>query len=584
LTREEMKKKSALSIFFSYYKPHRKLLVLDLFCAVMAALLDLIFPLITRYSLQSLLPDRLFLAFFLIMGSMVLIQFIRGIFSFFVSYKGHILGVRFEADIRNDLFAHMQTLSFGFFDKNRTGQLMNRVTGDLFEISELSHHGPEQLVSSAASILGGLAVMFLIQWRLALVITITFPLVILLIAGMRKRLNHASLKVKERLAGINNEMESCLSGMRTAKAFANEPKEAEKFQTANGLYVDAKGKFYKNMGLFHASQDFSLSVINIVVIAFGGLLIMQGRFDTVELITFTLYISAFLNPIRQILALVEQLTAGTAGFQRFLELMRTDPDIQDRADAVSMKRPRGEIQFRDVSFSYDGVNSVLSHVNLTVAAGETLAVVGPSGGGKTTLCQLIPRFYDVTGGAVTIDGQDVRNVTQLSLRQNIGIVQQDVFLFAGSILDNIRYGRLDATLDEVMEAARKAEIHQDILNMPNGYDTYVGERGVMLSGGQKQRIAIARVFLKNPPILILDEATSALDSVTELRIQTALEALSAGRTTILIAHRLSTIRNANEIIVVEDDGIAEQGSHESLLARGGAYAKLYQVQQSLKTL
>lgn len=581
MTREQMKQSKPLPIFLSYYKPHKRLLALDLSCAVMASLLDLIFPLVTRYSLQTLLPYRMFLAFFLIMGSMILIQLLRSFFSYVVSFKGHILGVRFEADIRDDLFRHMQTLSFGFFDRNRTGQLMNRVTGDLFEISELSHHGPEQLCSSAASIIGGLAVMFVIQWRLALVITLVFPLVIFIIFLMRGKMNRASLEVKERLAGINNEMESSISGMRTAKAFANEEKEQEKFQTSNRLYVGAKGKFYKSMGLFHASQDFCLSFINIVVILFGGLLIMQGQFDAVDLITFTLYISAFLNPIRQILALIEQLTSGSAGFQRFLELMRTDPEITDKEGAVPMARAKGKIRFEDVSFSYDGINPVLSHVNLTVSAGETLAVVGPSGGGKSTLCQLIPRFYEATEGNVFIDDFNIKDVTQLSLRQNIGIVQQDVFLFAGTILENIRYGKRDASLEEVMEAAKQAEIHDDILKMPNGYETYVGERGIMLSGGQKQRIAIARVFLKNPPILILDEATSALDSVTELRIQTALEALSHGRTTILIAHRLSTIRNAQEIIVIEDDGIAEQGSHEDLMRANGIYAKLYQVQQML---
>ncbi|MDD4509796.1 MAG: ABC transporter ATP-binding protein [Oscillospiraceae bacterium] len=576
-----MKQSKPIRIFLSYYKPHKRLLALDLSCAVMASLLDLIFPLVTRYSLQTLLPHRMFLSFFLIMGSMILIQLLRSFFSYAVSFKGHILGVRFEADIRDDLFRHMQTLSFGFFDQNRTGQLMNRVTGDLFEISELSHHGPEQLCSSAASILGGLAVMFVIQWRLALVITLVFPLVIFIIFLMRGKMNRASLEVKERLAGINNEMESSISGMRTAKAFANEEKEQEKFQTSNRLYVGAKGKFYKSMGLFHASQDFCLSFINIVVILFGGLLIMQGQFDAVDLITFTLYISAFLNPIRQILALIEQLTSGSAGFQRFLELMRTDPEITDKEGAVPMARAKGKIRFEDVSFSYDGINPVLSHVNLTVSAGETLAVVGPSGGGKSTLCQLIPRFYEATEGNVFIDDFNIKDVTQLSLRQNIGIVQQDVFLFAGTILENIRYGKRDASLEDVMEAAKQAEIHDDILKMPNGYETYVGERGIMLSGGQKQRIAIARVFLKNPPILILDEATSALDSVTELRIQTALEALSHGRTTILIAHRLSTIRNAQEIIVIEDDGIAEQGSHEDLMRANGIYAKLYQVQQML---
>ena len=403
MTREQMKHTKPIRIFLSYYAPHKRLLALDLFCAVMASLLDLIFPLVTRYSLQNLLPDRLFLAFFLIMASMILIQFLRSIFSYIVSCKGHILGVRFEADIRDDLFSHMQTLSFGFFDQNRTGQLMNRVTGDLFEISELSHHGPEQLISSAASILGGLAVMFVIQWRLALIITLVFPIVITLIVRMRKRMNRSSLRVKERLAGINNEMESSISGMRTAKAFANENKEQEKFHASNRLYVGAKGEFYKAMGLFHASQDFFLSFINIVVIMFGGFLIMQGQFDTVELITFTLYISAFLNPIRQIMALIEQLTAGTAGFQRFLELMGTDPEIIDKEDASSMGRAKGEIRFENVSFSYDGIHSVLSHVNLTIPAGETLAVVGPSGGGKSTLCQLIPRFYEVTEGAIYVD-------------------------------------------------------------------------------------------------------------------------------------------------------------------------------------
>ncbi|MGI6498712.1 MAG: ABC transporter ATP-binding protein [Oscillospiraceae bacterium] len=581
MTREQMKHTKPIRIFMSYYKPHKRLLALDLFCAVMAALLDLIFPLVTRYSLQNLLPQNLFFTFFLIMGSMILIQLIRAFFSYIVAYKGHILGVRFEADIRNDLFRHMQTLSFGFYDQNRTGQLMNRVTGDLFEISELSHHGPEQLCSSAAAIIGGLAVMFVIQWRLALVITLAFPLVIFLIFLMRGKMNRASLAVKERLAGINNEMESSISGMRTAKAFANEEKETEKFEASNHLYVKAKATFYHAMGVFHASQDFSLSFINIIVILFGGLLIMQGFLNAVDLIMFTLYISVFLNPIRQILALIEQLASGTAGFQRFLELMRTDPEITDKEDAVSMPRAKGEIRFADVSFSYDGVNQVLSHVNLTVPAGETLAVVGPSGGGKSTLCQLIPRFYEATEGNLYIDDYNIKDVTQISLRQNIGIVQQDVFLFAGTILENIQYGKLDATPEEIVQAARQAEIHEDILKMPKGYETYVGERGMMLSGGQKQRIAIARVFLKNPPILILDEATSALDSVTELRIQTALETLSQGRTTILIAHRLSTIRNAQEIVVIEDDGIAEQGSHDELIRANGIYAKLYQVQQLL---
>lgn len=581
MTKEQYKEKSTFSIFASYYKPHWKFFAVDMACALVASLADLAFPLVTRYSLQTLLPAKLFSAFFLIMASMILLQAFRGVLLFVVSYVGHSMGVRIEADIRKDLFSHMQELSFGFYDKNRTGQLMNRVTGDLFEITELAHHGPEYLFTSTAVIIGGLIIMFTIQWRLALLITLVFPVAIALTLVLRRRMSRASNKVKERLAGINNQLESSISGMRTAKAFANEDREREKFFHSNEMFKHSKSEFYKAMGMFSGSQEFFMSFINILVIMYGGYLIMQGHFSTIEMITFTLYISAFFTPIRQIISLADQITAGTVGFKRFLQLMRTDPEISDQPGAKNLGRVKGEILFEDVSFSYDGKTPVLSHINLQVPIGETLAVVGPSGGGKSTLCQLIPRFYDVTGGRVLVDGSDVRGVTQKSLRENIGIVQQDVFLFAGSILENIRYGRPEATDQEIVAAARLAEIHEDILSFPDGYDTYVGERGVMLSGGQKQRISIARIFLKNPPILILDEATSALDSITESRIQSAFDKLSSGRTTIVIAHRLSTIRGAQKIVVIEEDGIAEQGSHEELLAKGGEYAKLYRLQNSM---
>ncbi|HPE15759.1 MAG TPA: ABC transporter ATP-binding protein [Oscillospiraceae bacterium] len=587
MTPENLRRRSALSVFASYYKPHFKLFLLDMACALVIALVDLLFPMGTRYALQELLPAgagdaaAVLRVFFLLMAALFLAQAVRAVMQYIVTFYGHLMGVRIEADIRRDLFSHMQELSFGFYDRNRTGHLMSRVTGDLFEITELAHHGPEDLFISLVTIIGGLGLMFTIQWRLALVISLVFIPGIAITLALRKRMMSSSKAVKERLAGINGELESSISGMRTAKAFSNEDYEIEKFSRSNDRFKTAKSDYYKAMALYHGSQEFFISIINVLVIAFGGALILYGGMDYVDLISFSLYISAFLQPIRRLTMFTEQYVAGMAGFHRFLELMRTEAEITDAPGAAPLTEVRGDVTFEDVSFAYANGESVLSHIDLHIAPGQTLAVVGPSGGGKTTLCQLIPRFYEATGGRVLVDGADVRSVTQKSLHENIGIVQQDVFLFAGTILDNIRYGRADATIEEVVEAARRAEIHEDILAMPDGYDSYVGERGVMLSGGQKQRVSIARIFLKNPPILILDEATSALDSVTEARIQGAFDALSEGRTTIIIAHRLSTVRNADEIVVVENERITERGTHETLLEKGGVYASLWRAQQGV---
>ncbi len=566
-------------IFLSYYKPHLKLFILDMACALGIALVDLAFPWASRQALNELLPQSLYAAFFTVMGILLAAYALRSVMYFIVTYWGHMMGVRIEADIRRDLFGHMQDLSFSFYDKNRTGQLMSRATNDLFEITELAHHGPEDLFISAITLIGALCMMVAIQWKLALIVFAVVPIFVAFTIVQRRRMMAASVRQKQTMAGINGQLESAISGMRTAKAFASEGQEEEKFRAANEQFKGAKRDYYKAMATYHAGLEFALPAMNVLTVAAGGFFIMRGEMDFVDLVAFTLYISTFLTPVRKLAAFVEQFLNGMAGFKRFVELMRVEPAVKDAPDAREMEAAKGDILVDDVSFHYDGGPAVLDHVSIHIPQGETVAVVGPSGGGKSTLCQLIPRFYDVTGGRILVDGQDVREVTQRSLRQNIGIVQQDVFLFAGTILDNIRYGRPDATEAEVIDAAKRAEIYADIMAMPDGFHTYVGERGVMLSGGQKQRVSIARIFLKNPPILILDEATSALDSVTEARIQSAFDELAKGRTTLIIAHRLSTIRSANRIIVVDGNHILEEGAHEELLARGGEYAQLYNAQR-----
>lgn len=548
-------------------------------CALLVALIDLIFPYVSRYSMKVMLPNKLYATFFTVMAVMVLAYVLKAGLYYVITVIGHKMGVLVESDMRRDVFTHMQSLSFSYYDHNRTGVLMSRITSDLFEITELAHHGPENIVICTLTIVGALAVMFAMQWQLALVITLALPLCAWFTIKQRIKMKEANIEVKRKTAEIYSAIESSISGIRTAKAFANEDQESDKFDRANEMFRGSKVEYYKSMGLFNSGMEFTTGIVQVVVIAVGGLLIMQNKMNYIDLITFSLYVSTFVSPVRKLTQFAELYMQGTAGFARFLEVMRTEPTIKDAPDAMELGAVEGKIDYNHVSFNYGNGIPVLSDVDLHIAAGQCLAVVGPSGGGKTTLCQLLPRFYDVCEGSVTVDGIDVRHVTQASLRRNIGVIQQDVFMFAGTIRENIRYGRPDATDEEIVEAAVRAQIHSEIMEMPDGYDSYIGERGVMLSGGQKQRISIARVFLKNPKILILDEATSALDTVTEQRIQASLDELSEGRTTIIIAHRLSTVKNADVIAVVEGEHIVEMGSHSELMAKNGEYAALCRAQQ-----
>jgi len=581
MTTKDYRERTPLLIFLQYFKNHKKLFALDVSCAVGIAAIDLAFPLITRSALYDLLPNQMYRTFFIIMAAVVCCYVLRSCLNFVVAYFGHTFGIRVEADIRKDLFAHMQELSFDFYDQNRTGKLMARLTSDLFELTELAHHGPEDLLTSVLTICGALTVMASIRWQLAVVVALTIPIFLAVVMTMRRRMARASAAAKEKTGHINQEIESSLSGVRTAKAFANEETESRRFNAANEQFKTSKREFHKAMGMFHSSIEFFLCSLNVIIIGFGGYYVMQGQMDYRDLITFNLYIASFVSPMRKLSSFSEMFANGFAGLKRFVDVMGTEPTIRDKADAQELKTVRGEIAVDKVSFAYDGDLDVLHEVTMTVNPGETIAIVGPSGGGKTTLCQLIPRFYDVSTGAIRIDGMDIRDVTQKSIHESIGIVQQEVFLFADTIFENIRYGKPDATMEEVIEAAKKAEIYEDILAMPNGFDTYVGERGTLLSGGQKQRVAIARIFLKNPPILILDEATSALDSVTEAKIQRAFDNLAVGRTTLIIAHRLSTIRNASRIVSIADGVITECGTHEELVHTGGVYSQLYTTQNAL---
>ena len=571
--------RSKLAIFASYIKPHGKAFAIDMALSVAIAIVDLVFPYVSRWSMRSLLPEGLFKTFFSVMLIMFAAYLIRAVCQYFVTVIGHRMGTMVEADMRRDVFTHMQALSYSFFDRNRTGVLMARVTNDLFEIVELAHHGPENILTCSLTIVGALVILLTINPVLTLVLLVMVPACVVFTMRQRLNMQSANREVKKRTGEINAAIESGISGIRTSKAFANEEAEDEKFAVANEAFKESRVSFYKAMGIFNAGIEAAISLMQVAVIAVGGVLIMRGELGYVDLITFTLYVSTFTTPIRKLTQFMEIYTQGMSGFDRFVELMRTQPEIQDSPDARILTDVRGDIRFEDVSFSYNDGTRVLDHVDLHVAPGETVALVGESGGGKTTMCHLIPRFYDVTDGRITVDGKDIRTLTQESLRKNIGIIQQDVFLFAGTVRENIRYGRPDATDAEVVEAAVRARIHDDICEMPDGYDTYVGERGIILSGGQKQRVSIARVFLKDPPILILDEATSALDSVTEKEIQASLDVLSAGKTCLVIAHRLSTVRGADRIAVVEGMRIAEQGTRDELMALGGAYAQLERAQE-----
>ena len=597
----DYKKISDLKAFFLHYRGHMGLFLMDLACAVLVAGVDLLFPYLSKRCMERYLPEGMFRTFFLVMSIIVAAYVVRSVLYFIITYWGHRMGVYMEADMRGEIFGHIETLSFHFFDRNRTGQLMSRVTNDLFEITELAHHGPEDLLISSITIIGAFLILCGIEWRLAVIVFAAVPVFVVFTVILRRRMAAASVKVKSKLAEINTTIESGFSGIRTAKAFAMEEEEIRKFRATNADYIESKRGYYKAMAIFHGGMEFVLSIMAVLVIMAGGYFIMKGSLDYIGIVTFSLYISTFLTPIRKLVAFVEQYIAGMAGFNRFLEIMRTEPEIKDAEHALELKDVKGHIRIDHVSFSYGeagssdkdgapvigfdgqvhkgGSGEVLKDISIDIPAGSCFAVVGPSGGGKTTLCHLIPRFYDVTEGAILIDGHDIRQVTQRSLRKQIGIVQQDVFMFAGTIYDNIAYGDPEASYEDVVRAAKRAEIHEEIMQMPDGYQSYIGERGVMLSGGQKQRIGIARVFLKNPPIIILDEATSALDSVTEIRIQSAFHELAKGRTSVIIAHRLSTIRDADRIAVIDENRVQEMGSHDELMSRDGEYARMVRAQK-----
>lgn len=568
-----------LKTLVRYFKPHRKLFFLDMICAVLASLIELSFPVISRQAMYDMLPNKAFQTFFTVMAIVAVAYVLRAVCYYVMTYWGHTFGIRVETDMRADLFRHLQSLDFDFYDRNRTGSLMSRLTGDLFEITELAHHGPEDLLISTLTIVGALIMMFTIEWRLALVVFVLLPIFIGIIMKQRTNLSTTSKNVKVRLASINSDIESSLSGTKTSKAFANEGVERERFDSVNSGYRNSKKDFYKAMGLFNAYQEFFMGIMPVVVIAFGGYLIMKDELNYIDLITFTLYVSAFVTPVRKLAQFAEVFAGGYAGLQRFSELMAVEPTVIEKGDAEPLVVTDGKIDFDHVSFAYQNGQQVLSDIDLHVTGGEVTAVVGTTGGGKTTLCQLIPRFYDVTDGDIRIDGMDIRDATKDSLRRAIGIVQQDVFIFPDTIMENIRYGCPEATDEEVVMAAREAEIYDDIMEMEDGFQTYVGERGARLSGGQRQRIAIARIFLKDPKILILDEATSALDTVTEQNIQKRFDQLMKGRTSFVIAHRLSTVKNADRIVVIEKGRIEEMGTEKELLEKNGVYAKLKETQE-----
>lgn len=593
----------------AYYKPYKRLFFADLFFAVAGAAVTLIIPLIVRYvtgTVVYFVPDEALKA--VLQLGMVLLALVAAecFCNIFIAYYGHIMGAYIEADMREEIFEHYQKLSFAFFDNQKVGYLLSRVTSDLFDISELLHHGPEDLLISLIKLLGGVSILIVINPKLAWITVAFIPLIVVYAIYFNMKMKRAFKKNRERIGQLNSQIEDNLAGIKVVKSFANEDIEMKKFNQGNSKFVDSKRESYKYMGAYHSGLNAMTTLVTVSVIVAGGMFMVEGTINVTDLITFMLYINNFVEPIKKLISFTEQFQSGYSGFERFREIMEIEPDIRDREDAIIVDKVRGEVEFRDVSFQYgvnavrdlmqhssegeekadrnqrmtDSVNAegVLNHINLHVAAGDYVAIVGTSGVGKTTLCSLIPRFYDVTGGSITIDGIDIRDMKLASLRNHIGIVQQDVYLFAGNIMDNIRYGRPAANDEEVIAAARKANAHEFIQAFPDGYDTDIGQRGLKLSGGQKQRLAIARVFLKNPSILIFDEATSALDNESERVVQESMEQLATNRTTFVIAHRLSTIRNAKRILVLTDHGVAEQGTHQELLGREGIYKHLYEMQ------
>lgn len=563
--------------FIAYYKPERKTFILDMSACFLTSLIGLVYPIVTRRMLNTYIPDMNVQMIVLAGSGVLLLYLIRMLLQYYIQYQGHMMGTRMQAAMRRDMFRHLEKLPYKYYDNHETGKIMSRMTNDLQDISELAHHGPENIIISVLTIILSLTYLLTINVPLTLIVFGCVPIMVLITVSLQKKMRDAFAESRRSIAVINSSVESSIQGIRVTKAYNNAKKEEEKFEDGNSQYVEARRKSYKAMGQFSASTQFVTNLFNIVVLIGGGLYMYRGDINFADYSAFFLSVNLFINPVTTLINFMEQYQNGVTGFERFIQILDEKPEV-DSPGAVDAGKLQGHIEFKNVTYSYDDKNEVLENVSLDVKQGEKFALVGPSGGGKTTICHLLPHFYEIQEGQILIDGRDIRTMTMESVRRNIGIVQQDIYLFNASIRDNILYGRLDATEEEVIEAAKRANIHDYIMELPDGYDTEIGERGVRLSGGQKQRLSIARVFLKNPAILVLDEATSALDNTTELLIQQALDELCEGRTTIVVAHRLSTIKNADEIAVISRGRIVEQGSHMELLKKDGAYAALYNLQ------
>ncbi len=574
-----MKKQNYLKRFIPYYKPHLKLFIIDMVCAFIISVFNLVYPYITKEIINTYVPQKMLYFMLAGLGALLVLYVIKAVLNYVLQYWGHLVGVRMQADMRSELFRHLQKLPFSYFDENKTGVIMSRMTNDLFQISELAHHGPEDVFLSVITIIGAFIVLLTINVYLALIVFACVPVIVVCAVVLRKRMKKVSAEVRVAQGEINADIESAVSGIRVSRAYGAEAHECEKFERGNAEFVRAKSGQYKVMGQFFSSMNFFMDFLYFAVLLAGGLFFYYNKINAGEFTAFVLYITTLISPIRTLVSIYEQIQDGMTGFKRFCDIMDAEPE-KESVNALNPDILRGEIEFDNVTFGYgsDEGRKVISGFSMKIPAGKTIALVGPSGGGKTTICHLIPRFYEVDSGTITVDGYPIKNLNRSVLRKNIGIVQQDVFLFNGTIRENIAYGDFSASEEQIIEAAKKANIHDYIMGLPDGYDTNVGERGVKLSGGQKQRVSIARAFLKNPPVLILDEATSALDNATEMLIQDALAHLSEGRTTLVVAHRLSTVKNADEIIVVTPEGIAERGTHEQLIAQNGMYKELYEYQ------
>lgn len=574
-----MKKQNYLKRFIPYYKPHLKLFIIDMVCAFIISVFNLVYPYITKEIINTYVPQKMLYFMLAGLGALLALYVIKAVLNYVLQYWGHLVGVRMQADMRSELFRHLQKLPFSYFDENKTGVIMSRMTNDLFQISELAHHGPEDVFLSVITIIGAFIVLLTINVYLALIVFACVPVIVVCAVVLRKRMKRVSAEVRVAQGEINADIESAVSGIRVSRAYGAEAHECEKFERGNAEFVRAKSGQYKVMGQFFSSMNFFMDFLYFAVLLAGGLFFYYNKINAGEFTAFVLYITTLISPIRTLVSIYEQIQDGMTGFKRFCDIMDAEPE-KESVNALNPDILRGEIEFDNVTFGYgsDEGRSVISGFSMKIPAGKTIALVGPSGGGKTTICHLIPRFYEVDSGTITVDGYPIKDLNRGVLRKNIGIVQQDVFLFNGTIRENIAYGDFSASEEDIIAAAKKANIHDYIMGLPDGYDTNVGERGVKLSGGQKQRVSIARAFLKNPPVLILDEATSALDNATEMLIQDALAHLSEGRTTLVVAHRLSTVKNADEIIVVTPEGIAERGTHEQLIAQNGMYKELYEYQ------